>query len=108
MSFTTKNEKQNRMSFLDVHIIREDKKFTTSQFSTKYLDYADYLVNFELFYRNIHILGIFSNEDLDFVKTRRKEATLSSYRNYNNNVRQHLSKEEFLALQNYVQIITIH
>ena len=72
------------------------------------MDYADYLVNFELFYRNIHILGIFSNEDLDFVKTRRKEATLSSYRNYNNNVRQHRSKEEFLALQNYVQIITIH
>ena len=41
-----------------------------------------------------------SNEDLDFVKTRTKEAALSSYRNYNNNVPQHLSKEEFLALQN--------
>ena len=38
-----------------------------------------------------------SNEDLDFVKTRTK---LSSYRNYNNNVLQHLSKEELLALQN--------
>ena len=63
----------------------------------KYLDYADYLVNFELFYRNIHNLGILSNEDLDFVKTRTK---LSSYRNYNNNVLQHLSKEELLALQN--------
>ena len=72
------------------------------------MDYADYLVNFELFYRNIRILGIFPNEDLDFVKTRRKEATLSSYRNYDNNVPEHLSKEEFLALQNYVQIITIH
>ena len=66
----------------------------------KYLDYADYLVNFELFYRNIRNLGILSNEDLDFVKTRTKEAALSSYRNYNNNVPQHLSKEEFLALQN--------
>ena len=29
-----------------------------------------------------------------------KEAALSTYRNYNNNVPQHLSKEEFLALQN--------
>ena len=68
---------------------------------TKYVDYADYLVNFELFYRNICNLGIFlSNEDRDFVKTRTKEAALSSYRNYNNNVPQHLSKEEFLALQN--------
>ena len=66
----------------------------------KHLDYADYLVNFELFYRNIRNLGILSNEDLDFVKTRTKEAALSSYRNYNNNVPQHLSKEKFLALQN--------
>ena len=65
----------------------------------KHLDYADYLVNFELLYRNIRNLCILSNEDLDFVKTR-KEAALSSYRNYNNNVPQHLSKEEFLALQN--------
>ena len=64
------------------------------------MDYADYLVNFELFYRNIRNLGISSNEDLDFVKTRTKKAALSSYRNYNNNVPQHLSEEEFLALQN--------
>ena len=66
----------------------------------KHLDYADYLANFELFYRNICNLGILPNEDLDFVKTKIKEAALSSYRNYNNNVPQHLSKEEFLALQN--------
>ena len=67
---------------------------------SKYLDYADYLVTFELFYRNICNLGILSNEDLDFVKTRTKETALSSSRNYNNNVPQHLSKEEFVALQN--------
>ena len=67
---------------------------------TKYVDYADYLVNFELFYRNICNLGILSNEDRDFVKTRTKEAALSSYRNYNNNVPQQFSKEELLALQN--------
>ena len=41
-----------------------------------------------------------SNEDLDFVKARTKQVALSSYRNYNNNVPQNLSKEEFLALQN--------
>ena len=52
----------------------------------KYLDYADYVVNFELLYRNIRNFGILSNEDLDFVKTRTKEAVLSSYQNYNNNV----------------------
>ena len=65
----------------------------------KHLDYVEYLLDFDLFYRNIRNLGILSNENLDFVKTRTKEATLSSYRNYNNNVPQHLSKEEFLALQ---------
>ena len=30
MSFTIKNEKQNRMFFLGVQIIRENKTFTTS------------------------------------------------------------------------------
>ena len=59
----------------------------------KYLRYTDYLVNFELFHRNICNLGILSKEDLDFVKTRTKEGALSSYQNYNNNVMQHLSKE---------------
>ena len=51
-----------------------------------------------MFYRNIRNLGVLSTEDLDFVK-RTKEAVLSSYRNYNNNVRQHLSKGKFLILQ---------
>ena len=68
--------------------------------SPKYLDYADYLVNFELFCRNICNFGILSNEDLHFVKTRIKEVALSSNRNYNNNVPQSLSKEKFLVLQN--------
>ena len=30
MAFTIENEKQNRISFLEIQIIREDKKFTTS------------------------------------------------------------------------------
>ena len=30
MSFTIESEKQNRISFLDVQISREDKTFTTS------------------------------------------------------------------------------
>ena len=48
-------------------------------------------------------LNILSNKDLDFVKTKIKEAALSSYWSYDNNVPQHLSKEEFLALQNLSQ-----
>ena len=41
-----------------------------------------------------------SNKDLDFVKTKSKEAALSSNRTYNNNVPQNLSSDEFLALTN--------
>ena len=33
MSFTIEREKQNRMSFLDIAIIRENKTFTTSVYS---------------------------------------------------------------------------
>ena len=54
----------------------------------KKLDYADYLVQLELFFRDIVNLDILSNEDLDFVKAKSKEAALSSYRSYNNNVPQ--------------------
>ena len=61
----------------------------------KKLDYADYLVQFELFFRDIRNLNILSNEDLDFVKAKNKEAALFSYRSYNNNVPQNLSKEKY-------------
>ena len=41
------------------------------------------------------------NEDLDFVNAKTKEAALSFYRYYNNNVpNNNLSKEVFIALQN--------
>ena len=70
----------------------------------KYLDYADYLVRFELFYRNIRNLAILSNEELDFVKTITKKVVLCSYQNCNNNVPQYLFKKEFLDLQNLHKI----
>ena len=42
------------------------------------LKYADYLVHFEFFYRNIRNLEILSKEDLDFVKTKTKEVAQSN------------------------------
>ena len=39
----------------------------------KKLDYADYLVQYELFFGDIHNLEILSNEDLDFAKAKTKE-----------------------------------
>ena len=60
--------------------------------------YADYLVHFELFYRDIPNLEILSIEDLGFVKIKTKETALSSFRQYNENPQQSLSKEELAAL----------
>ena len=65
----------------------------------KKLNYADYLVNFELFYRSIRNLDVLSNGDLDFVKTKIKDAALSSFRFYNANIPQNLSDEELEALE---------
>ena len=66
----------------------------------KQLKHANYLVHFELFYRDIRNLEILSNEDLDFVKTNTKETALSSFRQYNKNPQLNLSKEELAALTN--------
>ena len=58
----------------------------------KQLSYSDYLISFELFYRSIDNLKILSRDNLDFIKTRIEDTT---FRNYNANVPQHLSNEEF-------------
>ena len=65
----------------------------------KKLNYGDYLVNFELFDRTIYNLDSISNDNLDFVKTKTKDAALTSFRNYNANLPRNLSDEEFKALQ---------
>ena len=52
MSFTIENEKQNRMSFLDVEIICEDKTFTTSVYRKS--TYNGVYIHFESFIRSIY------------------------------------------------------
>ena len=64
----------------------------------KQLNYADYLVHFELFYRNIRNLKVLSNKDLDFVETKAKETALSSFRQYNKSPLENFSKEELTGL----------
>ena len=49
------------------------------------LNYANYLVQFELLYINIHNSEVLSNEDLTFVKVKTKETALSSLRQCNKN-----------------------
>ena len=66
----------------------------------KQLKYADYLVHFELFYRDTRNLEILPNEGLDFVKTKTKETALSSFRQYNKSPQQNFTKEKLVALTN--------
>ena len=47
----------------------------------KKLSYSDYLVNFELFYRNIDNLKSLPVDNLDYIKTKVKDLALTSFRN---------------------------
>ena len=72
----------------------------------KKLDYADYLVHFELFFRDIRNLDILSYEDLDFVKAKTKETVLSCYRSYYNNVPQIFLRKNSLLYKTSLKIRT--
>ena len=50
------------------------------------LNHADYLISFELFYRDIGNLQVLSTEDLDLINTKTKDIALSSFPIYNNTV----------------------
>ena len=47
--------------------------------TSKKLNYADYVTSFKLFYRSIQNLDVLSNGDLDFVKSKIKDAALGSF-----------------------------
>ena len=68
------------------------------------LNHAHYLANFGLFYRDLCKVQVLSAKDIDFIKTKTKDIALSSFRIYNNNVPQHLSKGEFNALNKQIVI----
>ena len=65
----------------------------------KTLEYADYLLPFELRYRDIQNLDI-TNEKKEVLKTRIKDCTFSSFNSYNENgAPLNLTLEEFAALK---------
>ena len=66
----------------------------------KQLKSADYLLNFELFFRDIYKLDILSNENLEFLQTKIKDVALSSLRYFNLNAPRYLSDNELQALKN--------
>ena len=65
----------------------------------KTLEYADYLLPFELLYRDIHNLDI-TNEKKEVLKTKIKDCAFSSFNSYNENgAPLNLTPEEFAALK---------
>ena len=66
----------------------------------KELSYSDCLVNFELIYGSTDNLENFSRDNLDYIQTKIKVLALTSFRNHNANIPQHLSNEELEALKN--------
>ena len=65
------------------------------------LNYADYCINFELLYRDVLKLNMNDKAKEDFIKTKLKEAALSSYYNFNNHSHNDdsLTTDEFNALE---------
>ena len=74
----------------------------------KQLKDADYLLNFELFFRDICKLNILSNEKLEFLKTKIKDVALSRLRYFNLNAPQHLSDSVFQPLKNLSHLKKSH
>ena len=65
----------------------------------KTLEYVDYLLPFELLYRDIHNVDI-TNEKKEVLKTRIKDCAFSSFNSYNeNSAPLNLTAEEFAALK---------
>ena len=77
------NFSKNVLSDIEKKLLAKGLNFCLT---LKQLKYADYLVHFELFQRDICNLEIFSNEDLDFVKTKLKK---QHYRHSDNIIKTH-------------------
>ena len=72
-------------NFPNVTLTKAEKSVLGKGFSfslpPEKLIYSDYLINFELFYRSIDNLNILSGDNLDFIKTKSKDAALTCFRN---------------------------
>ena len=65
-------------------------------------NYVDYLLPFELLFRDIDLLDI-PRTDRDFIQGRLRDCAFTSYRDVGKNIDRNLSKEEHFALKNLVK-----
>ena len=68
----------------------------------KNLNYADYLLPFELLFRDIDLLDI-PRTDRDFIQGRLRDCAFTSYRDVGKNIDRNLSKEEHFAFKYLVK-----
>ena len=68
----------------------------------KNLNYADYLLPFELLFRDIDLLDI-PRTDRDFIQGRLRDCAFTSYRDVGKNIDRNLSKEQHFALKNLIK-----
>ena len=62
------------------------------------MNYADFMLPFELLYRDVNSLEV-SNLDKEFIKTRLRDSSFSSYKDTGKTLEKNLPKEEFDALK---------
>ena len=76
----------NSFSYVLSEVEKSLQKGLNFSIPPKKLNHADYLISFELFYRDIGNLEVLSTEDLDLINTKTKDTALSSFPIYNNTV----------------------
>ena len=64
----------------------------------KNINYADYMLPFELLYRDVEFLEI-ANLDKEFIKSRLRDSAFSSYKDTGKTFQKNLPKSEFVALK---------
>ena len=70
--------------------------------SPKYLNYADYMLPCERWFRDIDLLDILRT-DRDFIQGRLRGCALTSYRDAGKNADKNLSKDEHFALSTLIK-----
>ena len=104
-SSKTSNDPQKVIFNYSSHVLRESEKsllYKGLNFAIPpdKLEYSDFLLPFELLYRDIQNLDV-TDQKKQLLKARIKDSALSSFSSYNNNnsAALHLTKEEFASLK---------
>ena len=103
----TLHDPENVLFNFSSHQVTEHEKSLLSSglnfaIPPKNLNYADYLLPFELLFRDIDLLDI-PRTDRDFIHGRPRDCAFTSYRDVGKNIDRNLSKEEHFALINLVK-----